>query len=126
MENDRQTSPQGHTSEPLRANIAAAEADGGKIAANILHFARLLRSAGLAVGPQKVILATEAVMAAGLDNPKTLYWTLHSVFVTRPSERQIFTEAFQLIWRDPACLQQLLSVMTPNAKGEDARPRDTV
>jgi uncharacterized protein with von Willebrand factor type A (vWA) domain len=126
MEDDRQTSPQATPSQPLRANIAAAEADGGKIAANILHFARLLRSAGLAVGPQKVILATEAVMAAGLDNPKTLYWTLHSVFVTRPSERQIFTEAFQLIWRDPAYLQQLLSVMTPNAKGADARPRDPV
>jgi uncharacterized protein with von Willebrand factor type A (vWA) domain len=91
----------------LRANIAAAEADGGKIAANILHFARLLRSAGRPVGPQKVILGTEAVLAAGIDNPKTLYWTLHSVFVTRPSEREIFTQAFHLVWRDPAYLQQL-------------------
>ena len=68
----------------LGANIIAAEADGGKIAANILGFARLLRAAGLEIGPQKVILATEAVMAAGIANPKTLYWTLHAVFVTRP------------------------------------------
>jgi uncharacterized protein with von Willebrand factor type A (vWA) domain len=110
----------------LRANIAAAEADGGKIAANILHFARLLRSAGLPVGPQKVILATEAVLATGIDNPKTLYWTLHSVFVTRPSERDIFTQAFHLVWRDPAYLQQLLSVMAPSAKGAAARPRDPI
>src|SRR5512138_2957757 len=99
----------------LDANIAAAEADGGKIAQNILHFARLLRAAGLAIGPEKVILATEAVMAAGLDNPKTLYWTMHSVFVSHPSDRQIFNEAFQLVWRDPAYLQQLLSVMVPTA-----------
>jgi uncharacterized protein with von Willebrand factor type A (vWA) domain len=110
----------------LRANIAAAEADGGKIAANILHFARLLRSAGLAIGPEKVILATQAVMAAGIGNPKTLYWTLHSVFVTRPSEHDIFNQAFHLIWRDPDYLQQLLSVMAPTTKAAKARPSDPI
>ncbi|MBX2805470.1 MAG: VWA domain-containing protein [Hyphomicrobiales bacterium] len=110
----------------LRANLAGQEADGGKIVQNILHFARLLRAAGLPVGPQKVILATEAVTAVGVDDPKTLYWTMHSVFVSRPSERQIFNEAFQLVWRDPAYLQQLLSVMTPTAKGGQARPSDPI
>jgi uncharacterized protein with von Willebrand factor type A (vWA) domain len=110
----------------LRANIAAAEADGGRIAANILHFARLLRNAGLPIGPQRIILATEAVMAAGIGNPKTLYWTLHAVFVSRPSEHDIFNQAFHLVWRDPDYLQQLLSVMAPNARGAEARPRDPV
>lgn len=112
--------------EKLSANIVASSADGGKIAQNILHFARLLRAAGLPIGPQKVVLATEAVMAAGLDNPKTLYWTMHSVFVSRPSERQIFTEAFQLVWRDPAYLQQLLSVMTPTTKAAQDKPADPI
>ncbi len=110
----------------LSANIVAAQADGGKIAANILGFARLLRAAGLEIGPQKVILATEAVMAAGVANPKTLYWTLHAVFVTRPTEREIFNQAFHLIWRDPGYLQQLLSVMVPNARGAQGRPRDAM
>jgi uncharacterized protein with von Willebrand factor type A (vWA) domain len=110
----------------LRANIAAAEADGGRIAANILHFARLLRNAGLPIGPQRIILATEAVMAAGIGNPKTLYWTLHAVFVSRPSEHDIFNQAFHLVWRDPDYLQQLLSVMAPNARGAQAAPRDPV
>jgi uncharacterized protein with von Willebrand factor type A (vWA) domain len=110
----------------LRANIAAAEADGGRIAANILHFARLLRNAGLPIGPRRIILATEAVMAAGIDNPKTLYWTLHAVFVSRPSEHDIFNQAFHLVWRDPDYLQQLLSVMAPNARGAQAPPRDPV
>ena len=110
----------------LRANIAAAEADGGRIAANILHFARLLRNAGLPIGPQRIILATEAVIAAGIGNPKTLYWTLHAVFVSRPSEHDIFNQAFHLVWRDPDYLQQLLSVMAPNARGAQAAPRDPV
>ena len=114
------------TAERLGANIVAAEADGGKIAANILGFARLLRASGLEIGPQKVILATEAVMAAGVGNPKTLYWTLHAVFVTRPTEREIFNQAFHLVWRDPGYLQQLLSVMVPNARGSQAKPRDAM
>ncbi len=114
------------TVQRMRANIAAAEADGGQIARTILGFARLLRSAGLPIGPQKVILATEAVMAAGIADPKILYWTLHSVFVTRPSERDIFAQAFHLVWRDPAYLQQLLSVMTPTARGAKAHPRDPI
>ncbi len=113
------------SSQELRANIAAARADGGKIAANILHFARLLRSAGLPIGPQKIILATQAVMAAGIEDPKILYWTLHSVFVTRPSERDIFAQAFHLIWRDPGYLDQLLSIMVPNPSVA-ARPRDPI
>jgi uncharacterized protein with von Willebrand factor type A (vWA) domain len=110
----------------LRPNVATGVADGGKIAQNILHFARLLRSAGLPVGPQKIILATQAVMAAGIENPKTLYWTLHAVFVARPSEHDIFNQAFQLVWRDPGYLEQLLSIMAPNSKAAPARPRDPI
>jgi uncharacterized protein len=107
------------------ANIIAAEADGGRIAANILGFARLLRSAGLPIGSQKVLEATEAVMVAGLDDPKVLYWTLHAVFVSRPSERELFNQAFHLIWRDPGYIQQLLSVLVPNLRGSGV-PRDAM
>ena len=49
--------------EILGPNIVAARADGGRIADNILSFARLLRAAGLAAGSQKVIGATEAALA---------------------------------------------------------------
>jgi uncharacterized protein len=104
----------------LAANIVAAEVDGGRIAENILMFARLLRAAGLPVGPQKVVLATQAVMAAGLESQKVLYWTLHSVFVNRRSERDIFNQAFVMFWRDPGYLQQMLSLMLPSLKSGGA------
>lgn len=110
---------------PLDANIVTAEADGGRIAANILGFARVLRSAGMPIGSQKVLDATEAVLAAGLEDPKVFYWTLHAVFVSRPSEREIFNQAFHLIWRDPGYIQQLLSVMVPNLRNSGA-PRDSM
>ena len=43
--------------ERLAPNLVTAEADGGRIGENILQFARLLRAAGLPVGPDKTILA---------------------------------------------------------------------
>jgi len=110
---------------PLDANIVTSEADGGRIAANILGFARVLRSAGMPIGSQKVLEATEAVLAAGLEDPKVFFWTLHAVFVSRPSEREIFNQAFHLIWRDPGYIQQLLSVMVPNLRNSGA-PRDAM
>ncbi len=64
-------------------------------------------------------------MAAGPGDPKVLYWTLHAVFVSRPSERELFNQAFHLIWRDPGYVQQLLSVMVPNLRGSGA-PRDAM
>jgi uncharacterized protein with von Willebrand factor type A (vWA) domain len=100
----------------LEANLVAAEADGRRVAENILSFARLLRAAGLPVGPEKTVLATRAVLAAGIESPWTLYWTLHAVFVNRRSEREIFNEAFLMFWKDPALLEHMRSLMLPSFK----------
>ena len=101
--------------ETLRANLIAARVDGSKVADNIVQFARLLRASGLPVGPEKTVLATRAVMAAGIEDPKVLYWTLHSIFVSRRSDHDIFNQAFVLFWRDPGYLDQMLSLMLPRA-----------
>lgn len=109
----------------LAPNLVAAEAHGGRVADNILAFARVLRASGMNVGSQQIITATRAVVAAGLENPKTLYWTLHAVFVTRPADRDIFAQAFHLFWRDPGYIDQLLSVMSPKARAPK-RPPDAM
>lgn len=112
-------------SPPLAPNIVASDVDGGRIVENILLFARLLRVSGMAVGPGQVIRGNEAVIAAGLKSPKTLYWALHAVFVKRRSEREIFNQAFLLFWKDPGYLRQLLSVMLPTSKGgQDEKGRN--
>jgi hypothetical protein len=115
MAGERRTSPQ-----RLDANLIASEVDGGRIAENILYFARLLRAAGLPVGPQKTVLATEAVLAAGIESPKVLYWTLHAVFVNRRSEHEIFNQAFVMFWKDPGYIEQMLSLMLPQMRAEKA------
>ena len=113
------TKPLSHL-ERLAPNLVAAEVDGGRIGENILQFARLLRAAGLPVGPQKTVMATEAVLATGIQNPTLLYWTLHAVLVNRPEQRAIFDQAFYLFWKDPQFLDNMLSIMLPSFR--DATP----
>jgi hypothetical protein len=111
-------------SDPVKlpANLIASEVSGGRIAENVLQFARLLRSAGLPVGPDRVVLATRALLAAGIESPSILYAALHAVFVSRPEQHEIFDQAFYLFWKDPGYLEQLLSLMLPSLRGAGPSP----
>ncbi len=117
--NDNVPAP-AHRPVRLDPNLIAADVDGGRIAENILFFARLLRASGLPVGPDKVLLGIEAVIAAGIRDQRTLYWTLHAVFVNRRAEREIFNQAFVMFWRDPGFINQMLSLMVRGLRAEQA------
>src|SRR3989304_1182540 len=51
----------------------------GRIAENVMHFARVLRAAGLPIGPDRVIDAIGAPGVAGIARRGALYWTLAPV-----------------------------------------------
>ena len=85
----------------------------GKLATNIVHFARTLRTAGLRVGPGQILKAVEAVEAAGLTKRDDFYWTLHSVFVNRRDQREIFDQAFHVYWRNPRLLEKMMEMLLP-------------
>lgn len=99
--------------------------DEGKLAQNILWFARALRKAGLPLGPGRVIDAIRAVEAAGFTEKSDFYWTLHACFVSRPEHRAVFSQVFRLYWRDPRYLEQMMSLMLPSVRGvqEDRRAK---
>ncbi len=84
---------------------------GGKLAANIMHFGRVLREAGLPVGPSTVLDALEAAMAGPLRKREDFYWTLHCVFVKRRDQRELFDQAFHVFWKKPKMLEQLMQLM---------------
>lgn len=94
----------------------------GKFAANIVHFARALRKAGLPVGPGRVIDAIRAVEAAGFSEKDDFYWTLHACFVSRPEHRVLFRQTFRLFWRDPQFLEQMMSMLLPMVRGVNEAP----
>ncbi|HTQ34127.1 MAG TPA: VWA domain-containing protein [Stellaceae bacterium] len=85
----------------------------GRLVANLMHFARTLRAAGLPVGPGKVIAAVEAVRTVGITNRADFYWTLHAVFVNRPDQRPLFDQAFHVFWRNPELLKKMMSLVLP-------------
>ena len=84
---------------------------GGKLAANIMHFGRVLRKAGLPVGPSTVLDALEAAMAGPLRKREDFYWTLHCIFVKRRDQRELFDQAFHVFWKKPKMLEQLMQLM---------------
>src|SRR5438132_5096587 len=91
---------------------AAGESDG-RLLANLMHFARTLRAAGMPVGPGKVLDAVAAVEAVGITDRRDFYWTLHAVFVNRADQRVLFDQAFHVFRRNPELLKKMLSLVLP-------------
>src|SRR4249920_4103067 len=85
----------------------------GRLAENILYFARALRTAGIPVGPGAVLDALAAVEAAGVGTREDFYWTLHAVFVKRHEHSILFDQAFRIFFRRRGLLEQLLAITMP-------------
>jgi uncharacterized protein with von Willebrand factor type A (vWA) domain len=97
----------------------------GRLADNIVYFARALRKAGMRVGPAAVVDAIDAVLAAGIGNRDDFYWTLHSVLVTRHEDHAVFDEAFRLFWKSRELIEKMLAMFSPVAidQREKEKPR---
>jgi hypothetical protein len=98
----------------MRPGIAVS--DHGRLAANILHFARALRAAGLPVGPGRVIDAVNAVAVGGFEYRSDFYHTLAACFLSRPEQRAVFDQCFHMFWRDPQILEKMMSLMLPELR----------
>ncbi|MGB3897666.1 MAG: VWA domain-containing protein [Mesorhizobium sp.] len=108
------------------APITVARPDPeGRMADNIVYFARALRKAGMRVGPASVKDAIEAVLAAGIGGRDDFYWTLHSVLVSRHEDHAVFDEAFRLYWKSRELVEKMLAMFSPVApdRRERVKPR---
>jgi uncharacterized protein with von Willebrand factor type A (vWA) domain len=83
----------------------------GKLAFNIMHFGRVLREAGIPVGPGSVLDALDAVQAGPLSRREDFYWSLHAIFVKRREHKELFDQAFHVFWKKPKMLEQLMQLM---------------
>jgi uncharacterized protein len=93
----------------------AGTAMDGRLAENIVHFARALRAAGIPVGPGAVLDALGAVKMAGVGPRHDFYWTLHAVFVKKHEHSQLFDQAFRIFFRRRGTIDKLLAAMLPQA-----------
>ena len=92
-------------------------------AENITHFARVLRRAGVPVGPDRVITALEAIEAVGFSHRDDVHAALSAVMLDRHEQQAIFDQAFEAFWRDPKLLEQMMALLLPKIQGKGDRER---
>jgi uncharacterized protein with von Willebrand factor type A (vWA) domain len=94
------------------------------IADNIVHFARVLRHAGMAIGPDRVLAALAAVELVGLQRRDDVHAALSAVMLERHEQQTLFDAAFDTFWRDPKLLEQMMYLLLPkiSGRGEKHRP----
>ena len=103
----------------------AATLPRGFLAENVLHFVRLLRAAGLPVGPAKVIDALAAVEAVGVDNRTDFREALAAVLVSRREHLELFEQAFDLFWKNPKLLEKMVAALLPRVQGRTGEEDQT-
>jgi len=100
----------------------------GRLAENVMHFARLLRAAGLRIGPDRVVDCVKALEMAGTSEfplrREDWYWTMSAVLLSRNEQRPIFDQAFRIFWRDPKLAERMMQLMLPQAYGRAPKPEE--
>jgi uncharacterized protein with von Willebrand factor type A (vWA) domain len=98
----------------------------GRLPENVMHFARLLRAAGMRLGSDRVIDCVRALEIAGAHQfplrREDWYWTMSAVLLSRQEQRPIFDQAFRIFWRDPKLAERMMQLMLPQAYGRAAKP----
>jgi uncharacterized protein with von Willebrand factor type A (vWA) domain len=93
------------------------------LSANVMHFARLLRRAGLPVGPAETLAAQNALTQIDLGSKIEARTALRAVMTHRHEHQEVFDQAFALFWRDPSAAEQAAAMALMDAqKQKPERP----
>jgi uncharacterized protein len=80
----------------------------GRMADNVIGFARALRVAGMPVGPGAVIDAMSALQLVDIGSRSEVFTALEAIFVKRHEHALIFAQAFDLFFRAADEWKQML------------------
>src|SRR2546428_2518028 len=83
-----------------------------------MHFARVLRAAGMPVGTDRIQLALQALSIAGLETKADFRATLAACFIARAEQRTLFDQAFDLFWRDPDLAGRMMAMLLPKVQAQ--------
>jgi hypothetical protein len=86
---------------PPKLALPARAAPAGALPANLVAFARLLRRAGLPVGPAETLNGAAALQAVNIGDRAQAHAALRATMVHRHEHFLLFDHAFSLFWRDP-------------------------
>jgi uncharacterized protein with von Willebrand factor type A (vWA) domain len=85
-------------------------------AQNVMHFARILRASGLAIGPDRIRDALNALVLSGLNHREDVKAALAAVLTRSREDRPIFDEAFRIFWRDPDLESKVRAMLLPRVE----------
>lgn len=103
--------------------LRAPDSLPGHLAANVMHFGRVLRQAGLPLGTDRIQLALTALQVAGLESKRDFRDTLAACFIDRVEHIELFEQAFHLFWRDPDLAGRMMAMLLPRVQAkENATP----
>src|SRR4051795_3188461 len=94
----------------------------GALAANLLAFGRLLRRAGLPVGPNESLAAAEALTLVDIGDRRQVHAALRGVMVRRHEHFDVFDQAFLLFWRDPEAGRNAAAMAMLDGMKDQAKP----
>lgn len=94
----------------------------GLLAHNIVHFARILRQAGLSIGQDRTLAAVTAIVTVGVTRRDDVYWALYATLISRPEHHEVFDQAFRVFWRDPQIMERTISLALPTAPAPPQKP----
>jgi uncharacterized protein with von Willebrand factor type A (vWA) domain len=100
--------------------LVAPQHSPGRLAENVMHFARVLRSAGIAVGTDRVQLALQALRIAGFDSRPDFHAVLSTCLLDRIEHKDLFDQAFELFWRDPDLEGRMRAMLLPKVRAQAA------
>jgi uncharacterized protein len=87
-----------------------------------MHFARVLRAAGLPVGSDRLHAALSALQVAGLASRTDFHAVLAACLVDRREHQALFDQAFVLFWRDPDVEGRMRAMLMPKVDAQAPPP----
>jgi uncharacterized protein len=69
------------------------------LADNVVHFARLLRAAGVPIGTDRIVLALQALEVAGIESRADFRAALEACLIDRAEHRPLFDRAFAAVFQ---------------------------
>ena len=93
----------------------------GHFSENVVHFVRLLRATGIAVGPERTIAAMKAVQVVGVSRKEDFRAALAAVLISRQEHQAMFDEAFEVFWRNPRRMERAMAMLLPKVTGRAER-----
>ncbi len=108
---------------PPKAALALPPAGpGGALAGNLLAFGRLLRRAGVPVGPTEMLAGAAALTEIDLGTRGEVHAALRATMVHRHEHFFIFDQAFGMFWRDPEAARHASAMATMEGMQEQQKP----